>query len=272
MSINEPQQTRFQAGPGTPGPADVQELRSLEELVADACEAELHDRWDVSLALWRELQLRAPAQVDAYVGQATALRRLGRFDECDRLLREGMAEIPDDAHLHSNYAVTAHQRGDLIEAAQRQQDVLVRFPDNRPVMLLALTYLRQAKLFNEAEIVVKPPGSSNSRRVRVSGWINSPKRAQSCVGSRASEGIYVLRDSAPSADTLVHPTGSETLKLRRNITRPAWSVTSMCHSSPSLDFFASSSIKAPTIIKASRRASRGPASSVPSWSGALCPS
>ena len=60
-----------------------------------------------------------------------------------------------DAHLHSNYAVTAHQRGDLIEAAQRQQDVLVRFPDNRPVMLLALTYLRQAKLFNEAEIVVK---------------------------------------------------------------------------------------------------------------------
>ena len=137
------------------GPIAFEQPRSLEELVADACEAELHHRWDVSLALWRELQLRAPGQVDAYVGQATALRRLGRFDECDRLLREGMAELPDDAHLYSNYAVTAHQRGDLIEAAQRQQEVLVRFPDNRPVMLLALTYLRQAKLFNEAEIVVK---------------------------------------------------------------------------------------------------------------------
>ncbi len=136
------------------GPVDFERPRSLEEVVADASEAELHNKWDASLALWRELQRRAPGQVDAYVGQATALRKLERFDECDRLLREGMAEIPDDVHLHSNYAVTAHQRGDLIEAARRQHDVLIRFPDSRPAMLLAVRFLREAKLFDEAEIVV----------------------------------------------------------------------------------------------------------------------
>src|ERR1700712_5667909 len=120
-----------------PRPADIEQLRSLEELVADACQAELYNDWDVSLALWRELQLRDPGRGDAYVGQATALRKLERFDECDRLLREGMREIPGDAHLQSNYAFTAYQRGDLIDAAQRQRDVLVRFPDNREVMLMA---------------------------------------------------------------------------------------------------------------------------------------
>jgi tetratricopeptide (TPR) repeat protein len=86
--------------------------------------------WTEALRRWDEVRSRFPDSASAVVGGAAALGKLGRLDEADRLLAEGVERCPARADIAVAFARLAEQRQDWPEAARRWQLVRLRFPDN----------------------------------------------------------------------------------------------------------------------------------------------
>ena len=74
--------------------------------------------------------MQFPRSPSAYTGGAAALAALGRIDEADNLLAEGVKQCPDRSEIAVEHARSAHQREGWAEAAQRWALVRERFPDN----------------------------------------------------------------------------------------------------------------------------------------------
>lgn len=84
--------------------------------------------WEAALTRWRAAQQRFPEQADPRIGQARALRELGRFDAAQETLDQAAARFPDHPGLVFEAAMLAHDRADWPVAAQRWAVVRERQP------------------------------------------------------------------------------------------------------------------------------------------------
>jgi hypothetical protein len=74
--------------------------------------------------------VRFPTSTSAYLGGAAALRALGRNEEAESVLAEGVELCPGHAEVAVEYARLAHQHEDWAEAIRRWELVRERFPGN----------------------------------------------------------------------------------------------------------------------------------------------
>jgi tetratricopeptide (TPR) repeat protein len=78
---------------------------------------------------WRHLRAHAPTNLDGYLGGGLASRSAGAFEAADRIYEQGIERFPDNATLQIDYAWSAEERQDFVEAVRRWTLVRERFPD-----------------------------------------------------------------------------------------------------------------------------------------------
>jgi tetratricopeptide (TPR) repeat protein len=101
---------------------------SRPPLTEHAWLAHIGHNWPASVERWAAVRARFPDHAEAYVQAARALAELGRPDEADSLLAEGMARLPQSAEIAVAHANAALNRGDWAAAAERFRVVVERFP------------------------------------------------------------------------------------------------------------------------------------------------
>src|SRR5439155_14906688 len=77
-------------------PASEPTSPSLEALIDAACDAAGRCDWEEASRLWGSVRERSPITSRAMLSLGEALLELGRFDEADAVLAEGLHEAPDD--------------------------------------------------------------------------------------------------------------------------------------------------------------------------------
>jgi predicted Zn-dependent protease len=92
--------------------------------------SEHKEDWEEAVIRWGTVRKRFPRLPFGYLEGARLLARLGRGNEAEEVLREGMELIPDDAALLVEYASIAHARGAFDKAAERWSDLRTRFPNH----------------------------------------------------------------------------------------------------------------------------------------------
>jgi len=103
---------------------------SVDIAVTHAGIASMRRDWVEAARRWEAVRLQFPRSPSAYTGGAAALKALGRLDEADNLLAEGVKQCPERSEIAVEHACSAHHREDWAEAAQRWALVRERFPDN----------------------------------------------------------------------------------------------------------------------------------------------
>jgi tetratricopeptide (TPR) repeat protein len=99
-----------------------------------------------ALRRWRDVFSRFRHEPIAYAGVGAALKMLGRFEEADRMLAEGMAFFPNDANVAINHAQVPVRSGDWSEAVDRWSAVSARWPDDPTVRAGCSEALMRARL------------------------------------------------------------------------------------------------------------------------------
>jgi hypothetical protein len=89
-----------------------------------------------------------------YAAMAEAVRQLGRLDEVEAILTEGVEHFPDDVKLAVDFANTAAHRGEWGEALARWSRVRLRFPGHPSGFVGAARAFREQGQFNLAEILL----------------------------------------------------------------------------------------------------------------------
>lgn len=87
--------------------------------------------WLLALDRWAVLRARVPREASSYVYGARALSELGRHEDADLLLQEGVMLAQDDPWLVSSWAGAPALHGDWKEAARRWADATNWLPDQR---------------------------------------------------------------------------------------------------------------------------------------------
>ena len=100
-------------------------IAALLEAASAACEAGDHDE---ALELWRQYRQQRPADAEGYLKAAVALRRAGRFDAADNLLRQGLALCVNSLPLAIDYALVAHYQSNWNEALTRWKAMAHSYP------------------------------------------------------------------------------------------------------------------------------------------------
>jgi len=100
-------------------------IAALLEAASTAYEAGEHAK---ALELWRQYREQRPADAEGYLKAAVALRRAGRFDAADNLLRQGLAQSPNRLPLAIDYAWVAHYESNWNEALARWKAVAHSYP------------------------------------------------------------------------------------------------------------------------------------------------
>ncbi len=98
-----------------------------------------------------------------FYGKAFALRCLGRLDEAEDVVAEGVIEYPDSPYLLNEAGLILYQGGDYAKALERFEESLEKNPEknpkkNRPcekAWSWKVACLRRREELNEAEAVVK---------------------------------------------------------------------------------------------------------------------
>jgi len=103
---------------------------SVDIAVTHAGIANIRRDWAEAARRWEAVRMQFPRSPSAYTGGAAALKALGRIDEADNLLAEGVKQCPDRSEIAVEHARSAHQRERWAEAAQHWALVRERFPDN----------------------------------------------------------------------------------------------------------------------------------------------
>ena len=77
------------------------------------------DQWDKRHALSSQLSQQYPDSSDMYFTESYDLRRLGRFDEADKLAEARLKRLPDDPGAMRELVFSAANRGDFVVARER---------------------------------------------------------------------------------------------------------------------------------------------------------
>jgi tetratricopeptide (TPR) repeat protein len=91
--------------------------------------AEAKQDWTNASERWNSLRKRFPLDPIAYLRGVVPLDKLGRHEEAEKILLEGMGQIPYDPTLAIEYALRAHRRDDWETAVNRWSLLRERFPD-----------------------------------------------------------------------------------------------------------------------------------------------
>jgi tetratricopeptide (TPR) repeat protein len=101
---------------------------SADIAVTHAAIAGYRRNWPEAAKRWEDVRARFPTSSSAYLGGAAALRALGRNEEAENVLAEGVELCPGQSEVAVEYARLAHQHEDWAEAMKRWELVRERFP------------------------------------------------------------------------------------------------------------------------------------------------
>ena len=118
---------------------------------ARAREAEAAQDLPAALAAWQDFYIAFPVAAQGYLGAASALEKLGRRDQAEAVLRQGIARMPNHERLHIDLAWLAHHAGDWPAADQRWADLRAKFPDSSPGYHAGAAVLRFLGRYDEAD-------------------------------------------------------------------------------------------------------------------------
>jgi tetratricopeptide (TPR) repeat protein len=90
--------------------------------------AQISRDWPAAVERWAVVRARFSDHAEAYSLAARALLELGRDDEADAVLTAGVARLPSLAEIAADHADLAMRRQDWLEAAQRWEAAVARFP------------------------------------------------------------------------------------------------------------------------------------------------
>lgn len=101
-----------------------------EPAVAAAQFAKTRRDWAAAAERWTQICARFPQLPDGYVNAGEALLQLGRADDAEPILAEGVKRVPHDFNLARLHALCAHRRQDWQTALLRWQSAIERFPNS----------------------------------------------------------------------------------------------------------------------------------------------
>ena len=107
-----------------------------------------------ALPVWRFIRDKWPDSSDGYFGGTSCLRQLGRHDEADAIIQEGVARLPTHIGLAIDFATLAEQREDWAEADKRWRMVRQRFPNHLEAYFRPAARATQDRRFDDAEIIL----------------------------------------------------------------------------------------------------------------------
>jgi tetratricopeptide (TPR) repeat protein len=102
--------------------------KDVEVLLAGALEAMDRKEWNEAVLRFARFRKYAPMRQHSYTAPAAALMELGRREEAEVLLAEGMQRLPKESILWVTAARIAETAGDLDEAIRRWEEMRARFP------------------------------------------------------------------------------------------------------------------------------------------------
>jgi tetratricopeptide (TPR) repeat protein len=105
--------------------------------------------------LWRDVRARFTDIPDGYRGEAAALVDVGRLDEADAVLVEGLKHFADNFELAGDHARIAEYRPNWPLAAGRWREVVARCPDEPAAHIELCNSLLKSGQPEEAQTVVK---------------------------------------------------------------------------------------------------------------------
>jgi tetratricopeptide (TPR) repeat protein len=110
--------------------------------------------FETALPAWALLRDTWPNASDGYFGGASCLRELGRYEEADAILCDGIDHLPDNAGLAIDYAALAERRADWPEADSRWRALRQRLPGQIEAYLRPALRAREQGRFDDAETVL----------------------------------------------------------------------------------------------------------------------
>ncbi len=145
---------------------------AIELRLARARIAEERGRSDLALLHWQRVLNLAPAQGEAKLGLARALRGEARFAEAETLCTLLRAAAPEDAAPALELARIAHDAGDPVEAERRWHTALMVAPAALPALLGLAQALTAQHRFADArallhEVALREPDRARAEAALV---------------------------------------------------------------------------------------------------------
>jgi tetratricopeptide (TPR) repeat protein len=111
--------------------------------------------WAEALRRWESLKARFPGQLIGVLGQAEALRELGRIADAEAALTEATEKFPPDEWLAISLARTAAAAADWDKALRRWETAIRYFPNNPSTHVGKAETLSSLGKLDQAEAVLQ---------------------------------------------------------------------------------------------------------------------
>lgn len=116
--------------------------------------SEARNDWPAAAQCWAEVRSRTPQHAVAHSGLALALRELGRLDESEAVLAEGLQRFPSNRGLVLNHVEIARRRNDWTEVLARLTAAVEHFPSDSDIQQ---QLVEARSRIEEARIIAPPP-------------------------------------------------------------------------------------------------------------------
>jgi len=129
---------------------------------------------------WEDVKANFPKVPEAYIRLSSLAARSGHPEESERILKEGMIELPDHPQLHIDYAWNARRRGDLQEALKRWEVVKTRFPERPEGYWVTARILMDLNRVDDADLLLAPSlrlFPENQHILEINGWSATCRKA-----------------------------------------------------------------------------------------------
>jgi tetratricopeptide (TPR) repeat protein len=128
---------------------------NFESLTAAARDAAAAGDLNATLVAWNRVRALDPGVPAGYLGLANALTQANRLQSAEVILRQGLANCPDDPEMLERFAWLAHEGEHWPEAHNRWTDFRRRFPDRMIAYAADGVALRLMGKFDEAMAVYR---------------------------------------------------------------------------------------------------------------------
>lgn len=125
-----------------------------DEAIRQASQAAQCRDWHNAVRWWDIVRSQASGYLAAYTGAAYALRKLGRFDDAERLLSGAAERFPDHQQVVIASAWLANARRDWPTAIMRWTSARQRFPENPTIYVGSIAALQEAGRADEAHVLL----------------------------------------------------------------------------------------------------------------------